>query len=328
MTFSERLEELAGIKGLTQKAIAKYAGVRYASISDWKSNESFPRADTALKIARILETTVEYLVTGKNPEGIDPKIKDMAQKIMNLSPYNIREMKKILEFKIWGEQHREEEERERELELSRNAPKGPENEEMENFNRMEEESPTYAGSLDDVYEFTKDSPPPYLGEPETSPPGPPHVAATPETEGFDNVASIDYDMVGILYLGDYAATAAGELREMLDDPGEHQIRYLPRKLIKANPEECFCIPVHGTSMTQAGISDGDVVVLKTAGKPENGEIMLVSYEGRSTLKRVAVRKDKVSLQWEDGSGKVEEINKEGYQILGKLILILKPQNPT
>jgi SOS-response transcriptional repressor LexA len=154
-------------------------------------------------------------------------------------------------------------------------------------------------------------------------PEPPYITATPETEGFDNVESIDYDTVGVLYLGDYAATAAGELREMLDDPGEYQIRHVSRNLLKADPQNCFCLPVRGTSMTEAGISDGDEVVLVLAESPENGMIMLVGYEGQSTLKRVAVRNGKVFLQWEDGSGREEEVNKEGYQVLGKLLLILK-----
>ncbi|MDR0476237.1 MAG: XRE family transcriptional regulator [Treponema sp.] len=154
-------------------------------------------------------------------------------------------------------------------------------------------------------------------------PAPPYITATPETEGFDNVESVDYDMAGVLYLGDYAATAAGELREMLDDPGEYQIRYVSRKLLKADPENCFCLPVRGTSMTEAGISDGDEVVLALAESPENGAVMLVSYDGKSTLKRVVIRGNKVILRWEDGSGKEEEIKKEGYQVLGKLLLILK-----
>jgi SOS-response transcriptional repressor LexA len=158
---------------------------------------------------------------------------------------------------------------------------------------------------------------------ETSEPEPSYITATTETEGFDNVVSIDYDIVGVLYLGDYAATAAGELREMLDAPEESEIRYVSRIMLDADPKKCFCLPVHGSSMTQAGIDDGDEVIIKLAKQPENGAIMLVSYEGKSTLKRVVVRKDKVFLQWEDGSGKIEEIKKEGYQILGKLILILK-----
>jgi SOS-response transcriptional repressor LexA len=154
-------------------------------------------------------------------------------------------------------------------------------------------------------------------------PAPPYVAATPETEGFANVEAINYDMVGIPYLGDYAATAAGELREMLDDPGGREIRYLPKDKLKADPKNCFCIPVCGTSMTEAGVADGDEVVLGLAEEPENGAIMLVGYEGQSTLKRIAIRKGKVFLQWEDGSGREDEINEDGYQVLGKLLLILK-----
>jgi SOS-response transcriptional repressor LexA len=160
---------------------------------------------------------------------------------------------------------------------------------------------------------------------ETSDLEPPYITATPEKESFANVSAIDYDIVGIPYFGDFAATAAGNFKEMLDDPGEHDIRYVSRKMIKGNPKKYFCLLVKGTSMTKAGVADGDEVVLGLAEKPENGAIMLVSFEGKSTLKRVVIKKDKIFLLWEDGSGKKEEIKKEGYRFLGKLQLILKSE---
>jgi SOS-response transcriptional repressor LexA/transcriptional regulator with XRE-family HTH domain len=172
-----------------------------------------------------------------------------------------------------------------------------------------------AGSRDEKYPKTKPS---FL---EINDPEPPYILATPETEGFDNVSSIDYETVGIPYLG--ADTAAGNLKEMMEDPGERQVIYLPRKLLKGNPKDCFCLSVTGTSMTQADIADGDKVVFRLAEDPENGAIMLVSYDGKSTVKRIITKNNKVYLRWEDGGGKEIEVEKEGYRVLGRLLLILK-----
>jgi SOS-response transcriptional repressor LexA/DNA-binding XRE family transcriptional regulator len=143
----------------------------------------------------------------------------------------------------------------------------------------------------------------------------------PTDEGFSNVVSIDYDMVGVRYFE--AATAAGKMKDMEEDPEGRRLYYLPRNALKADPENCFCVPIHGVSMTQAGISDGDTGVFQWIEEPENGEIMLVSYEDGSTVKRVRIRENRVFLCWEDGSGEEIEVQKEGYRVIGKLLSVLK-----
>jgi SOS-response transcriptional repressor LexA len=159
---------------------------------------------------------------------------------------------------------------------------------------------------------------------ETHEPEPPYVTVDPDAEPISNVVSIDYDMAAIPYLGEDIATAAGELREMLEDPGAYRPLYVPRNLFKTDPKNCFGLKIRGISMTGAGISDGDVGVFKIAGEPENHEIMLCMYEGESTMKRT-VKKNKVwHLCWEDGSGKEIAVKKEGFQTLGKLLFFLKP----
>lgn len=66
-TFIERLERLMEDKGLQQKDLAEKAGISSNGISTWKTTGTLPRADVAVKIARILGVTVEYLVTGCIP---------------------------------------------------------------------------------------------------------------------------------------------------------------------------------------------------------------------------------------------------------------------
>jgi len=42
--------------------------VRQSTLSTWRVKNTFPRADMAVKIARSLSTTVEFLVTGEGEE--------------------------------------------------------------------------------------------------------------------------------------------------------------------------------------------------------------------------------------------------------------------
>jgi len=48
---------------------------------------------------------------------------------------------------------------------------------------------------------------------------------------------------------------------------------------------CFAIRVHGESMVEAGIEDGDYVVVRPEVQVENGQIVAVLIEGEATVKR-------------------------------------------
>jgi len=95
MTFSERFEALIKENRTSQKAVAEYAGVRYASISDWKKDGSYPRADIAIKIAKKLGTTVEYLITGEEIGGFSQEIISIAHRIAGL---DLKDRQDILDF--------------------------------------------------------------------------------------------------------------------------------------------------------------------------------------------------------------------------------------
>jgi transcriptional regulator with XRE-family HTH domain len=47
-------------------------GLSHSTLSTWKKESRFPRADAACQIAAVLNTTVEYLVTGKEPDNSAP----------------------------------------------------------------------------------------------------------------------------------------------------------------------------------------------------------------------------------------------------------------
>ena len=69
--FSERLKEEIEYKGFLQKEVAAKANIKKRALDMYLgSRASMPPADTAVKIAKVLGISVEYLVTGKNPDSL------------------------------------------------------------------------------------------------------------------------------------------------------------------------------------------------------------------------------------------------------------------
>ena len=65
--FSERLKSEIEYRGLLQKEVAAQAGIKKRALDMYLgSRGSMPPADVAVKLAQVLDVTVEYLITGKD----------------------------------------------------------------------------------------------------------------------------------------------------------------------------------------------------------------------------------------------------------------------
>jgi len=62
--FYERVKTLVKSKKTTIEYVVGEAGLSLASYNAYRRHDNLPRADEALKIAQVLNTTVEYLLTG------------------------------------------------------------------------------------------------------------------------------------------------------------------------------------------------------------------------------------------------------------------------
>lgn len=69
-------------------------------------------------------------------------------------------------------------------------------------------------------------------------------------------------------------------------------------LIK-NPDKVFALRVKGTSMVNAGILDGDFVLVRQQPIAEQGEMVIAFIEGEVTVKRFYRDKGKIKLQPEN-----------------------------
>ncbi len=65
MNYSERLKILRKQMGLKQKEIGEQLGITMGGYSNYERHYSFPSIEKLVKLAEILHTSVQYIVTGK-----------------------------------------------------------------------------------------------------------------------------------------------------------------------------------------------------------------------------------------------------------------------
>jgi repressor LexA len=83
----------------------------------------------------------------------------------------------------------------------------------------------------------------------------------------------------------------------------------------------FMLRVTGDSMIEAGILDGDYVIVRQQETAENGEIVVALIEDEATVKRFFIEKNKIRLQPENRF--MDPIIVEDAAILGKVIGVIR-----
>lgn len=83
----------------------------------------------------------------------------------------------------------------------------------------------------------------------------------------------------------FPSPVQGEFAESID---------LNRALI-TNPAATFCARVMGDSMVDAGINEGDLLIIDRSLKPHDGSVAVCFVDGEFTVKRLSVRDGKVFL---------------------------------
>ncbi len=81
--FYERVKSLVKNQKTTIEYVVGQAGLSLASYNAYRRHDNLPRADEALKIAQVLGTTVEYLLTGAVSESVSDEALAKIQSIIN-----------------------------------------------------------------------------------------------------------------------------------------------------------------------------------------------------------------------------------------------------
>lgn len=98
---------------------------------------------------------------------------------------------------------------------------------------------------------------------------------------------------------------------------------LNKELIK-NPSSTFFGRVKGDSMINAGLSDGDLLVIDKSLEPINHKVAVCFIDGEFTVKRIKIEKEKIWLVAENDKYKPIEVTKENdFLIWGIVTNVIK-----
>ena len=84
---------------------------------------------------------------------------------------------------------------------------------------------------------------------------------------------------------------------------------LNRHLIR-NPAATFFVRVTGDSMLKAGIHSGDLLVVDRSIEPRDKSVVIAAVNGELTVKRIRIRRNKVTLVAENDAYRSQEINEK------------------
>ncbi len=94
---------------------------------------------------------------------------------------------------------------------------------------------------------------------------------------------------------------------------------LPQNLVGG--DEVFILSVQGESMIEAGILDGDFVIVRRQSRAENGDIVVAMIDDEATVKRIFYEKTRVRLQPENSA--MQPIYAREVTVLGRVIALFR-----
>ena len=77
MEFSERLKELRKQAHLTQVEIAGKLGIGQSSYADWERGRKKPTQDNLVRIAQVLNVSIDYLVGNFSEENTNKELENI-----------------------------------------------------------------------------------------------------------------------------------------------------------------------------------------------------------------------------------------------------------
>jgi len=92
-----------------------------------------------------------------------------------------------------------------------------------------------------------------------------------------------------------------------------------------NPDKVFALKVQGESMVNAGINNGDIILIRQQPTAENGEMVAVMIDNEATVKRFYMEKGKVKLKPENDRMKpiIVDPADKNVRIVGKVERVIK-----
>jgi len=124
----------------------------------------------------------------------------------------------------------------------------------------------------------------------------------------------DYNLITLPLVGQVAAGVPILAEENIEDTIT-----LPVDIV--GDSASFLLSVHGESMIEAGINDGDYLVVKEQSVANNGDIVVALIDDGATVKRFFREADHIRLQPENSS--MEPIITRDCAIVGKVVALFR-----
>ena len=97
--------------------------------------------------------------------------------------------------------------------------------------------------------------------------------------------------------------------------------YIPVSNLPGSASDYFALHFRGTSMIEAGIMDGDIVIVRRTPVADNGDIVVAMIDDEATVKRFYKEDDYIRLQPENPE--FEPILTTEAVILGKVVTLMR-----
>jgi len=290
----KRIDSVLESQQKGRKELMEAIGVSHNAISSWNTRETIPAADIALRIADYLGVSVRWLVTGEDEDGYTLDERNLVIKYRCLPQQGQFEIKALLDAKLTVQ---------KEKDVEDTAV-------YQSDLAVIESKDLYLVAVDKGNDGLVSEPVPAYGERIVN------ISRFTHAPSKDGVKFTGWEMT---ILPHYGRVAAGFPIEMNLETG-WGVPY-PKPKLKGKEEDYFTVEASGTSMTEAGIQDGDIVVIRRTATPKQGKIMLVRHGDESTLKKIKIKEKngqkEYYLQWQDGSDRSQLIDDPDWEVQGE-----------
>ncbi len=141
---------------------------------------------------------------------------------------------------------------------------------------------------------------------------PSNTEETPDRESVESTAAVNVPVMGRI--------AAGVPIEAIQDH-THDVM-VPTEML--GPGEYFALEVKGDSMIEAGILDGDTVIIKRTESAQNGDIVVALVDNEeATLKRLRRKGGSIALEAANPNYETRIFGPDRVKIQGKLVGLLR-----
>lgn len=134
-------------------------------------------------------------------------------------------------------------------------------------------------------------------------------------------AAMQTDTAGVTELPLLGRIAAGEPIEAITD-GAMNIA-VPGQMVAGNGNH-YALEVKGDSMIDAGINNGDIVVIREVNDAQNGDIVVAQVDGyEATLKRFRRQGDMIALEAANPAYETRLLRNGQVKVQGKLVGLIR-----